>query len=249
MRTEVLPDPAALAQAAAQHAAGLLRHAITARGQVRIVAASGASQLAFLKALVAAEGIDWQKVELFHLDEYLELPAGHPASFCRYIRERIIEPTGISRFHLLETERGIPSMMSAVTRAISSAPIDVAFIGIGENGHLAFNDPPANFDTEEPYIVVNLDEACRRQQVSEGWFTSLDEVPKRAVSMSIRQMLQARDIVSVVPDRRKAEAVKAALTADVSPQVPASALRRHPRAALFLDAGSAALLDPADIAP
>jgi glucosamine-6-phosphate deaminase len=243
MILEVLPDKVALGQAAAGRAATVLREAIAARGQARLTAATGASQFEFLEALTAASDIDWKKVEMFHLDEYLGLPASHPASFRRYLRERLIDRTGIERHHLLDADGDVPALLSAVSRAITFAPIDVAFVGIGENGHLAFNDPPADFTTEAPYIVVDLDEACRRQQVGEGWFATLDQVPTRAISMSVRQILRAREILCIVPDARKAAAVKATVTGPVGPHTPASALRDHPRATLYLDRASASLLD------
>jgi glucosamine-6-phosphate deaminase len=241
---QVFPDKGALGRAAAERAGTILRDAIAARGEARIVAATGASQFEFLDALTAAPGIDWKRVEMFHLDEYLGLPITHPASFRRYLRERLIDRTGIERAHLLDGEGDVGTVLDAVSQAIARAPIDVAFVGIGENGHLAFNDPPADFGTEAPYLVVELDEACRQQQVGEGWFARLDEVPTRAISMSVRQILRAREILCVVPDRRKAEAVRACLTGAVTPQVPASALRDHPRATLYLDPESASLLPP-----
>jgi glucosamine-6-phosphate deaminase len=237
----VYPSKDALGQAAAARAADILRRAIAARGTARLVAATGASQLEFLAALVAAD-VPWSQVELFHLDEYLELPPGHRASFCRYLRERLIAPTGIARAHLLEGPS--EALIAEVERALAAAPVDVAFVGIGENGHLAFNDPPADFATQAPYLVVELDEACRRQQVGEGWFAGLEEVPRRAISMSVRQILKAHEILCVVPDERKAAAVAATLSGEVRPEVPASILRHHPRVTLFLDGGSASRLDP-----
>ena len=235
MVIRIFEDQAALARAAAERAAEILRAAIADRGGARLVAATGTSQLAFLAALTTAPEIDWKRVEMFHLDEYLGLPATHPASFRRYLRERLIAPTGIERFHLIDD-------LAAVSADVAAAPIDVAFVGIGENAHLAFNDPPADFAAEAPYLVVALDEACRRQQVGEGWFASLDEVPTRAVTMSVRQILRAGEILCIVPDRRKAEAVRASLTGEVRPEAPASILRTHPRTTLYLDRGSAALL-------
>ena len=246
MKVEVFSDKLALGRAAADRAATILRQAIAERGQARIIAATGVSQFEFLEALTGTPGIDWKQVEMFHLDEYLGLPGTHRASFCRYLRERLIQPTGIERHHLLAGDGDLPAMLASVGRAIASAPIDVAFVGIGENAHLAFNDPPADFQTEEPYLVVELDQACRQQQVGEGWFASLAEVPTRAVSMSIKQILRAREILCIAPDRRKAAAVKATLTGPLGPEIPASALRRHPRATLYLDRESAALLEPGD---
>lgn len=229
--------------AAGAHAAELIREAIKQNGSARIIAATGASQFAFLEALVAAPGVAWDKVEMFHLDEYVGLPASHGASFRKYLLERFIRPTGIAKYHLLDGETNAAEVCCRVGAELQRATIDVAFVGIGENGHLAFNDPPADFDTEEPYLVVNLDENCRRQQVGEGWFKNLAEVPKQAISMSVRQILKARAIICTVPDQRKARAVHACVTGGISPWQPASILRRHPRVTLYLDNESASLLN------
>jgi glucosamine-6-phosphate deaminase len=229
--------------AAAAHAERVLVETIAARGHARVIAATGNSQLAFLRHLTASRRVDWSRVELFHLDEYVGLSASHPASFRHVLLEHLVEPTGIPTFHALDGEGDLDSVRRTVGAAIASAPIDVAFVGIGENTHLAFNDPPADFETTEPYIVVALDEACRRQQVGEGWFASIDDVPTHALSMSIRQILAAREILVIVPERRKAAAVAAVLTAPISPAVPASILRTHERATLYLDAESASRVD------
>src|SRR5262245_37973172 len=197
-----------LGEAAARQAADAIERAISQSGRARIIAATGMSQFEFLNALTKTPGVDWAKVEMFHLDEYIGLPITHPASFRKYLLERLIEAVGITRYHLLDGEADPVDVCKRAGREISAAPIDVAFVGVGENGHLAFNDPPADFETDEPYIVVDLDEACRRQQVGEGWFAALDEAPKRAISMSVKQILKAREIVCVAPDARKAEAVK-----------------------------------------
>ena len=232
-----------MSRAAARHAARTLGDAVTAQGRARIVAATGASQFDFLDALTAMPGIAWPSVEMFHLDEYVGLGGDHPASFRRYLRERLISKTGITRYHLLDGEQDAARVAEVVGRVLASAPIDVAFVGIGENGHLAFNDPPADFETEQPYVIVTLDERCRRQQVGEGWFASLAEVPAQAISMSVRQILKAREIIGVVPDGRKAEAVKKCVDGEVSPYAPASILRTHGNTTLYLDRESAALLD------
>jgi len=241
---KVLDDKIQLSEAAAVQAADAIKRAISMRRQARIIAATGASQFEFLKALTETPGIDWSKVEMFHLDEYVGLPITHPASFRKYLLERLIEPTGIANHHLLDGEADPDEVCRTAGEAISASPIDVAFVGIGENGHLAFNDPPADFETEEPYIVVNLDEACRRQQVGEGWFAGIDEVPKQAVSMTVRQILRAREIVCIVPDARKAQAVKDCLENEISPLHPASILRRHENVIVYLDAESSSLLNP-----
>jgi glucosamine-6-phosphate deaminase len=238
----VFPDKYRLARAAAQQAASTIRHAISERGCARIVVATGASQFEFLEELTKTPDIYWEKVEMFHLDEYLNLPPTHPASFRKYLRERLIDKVGITRVHLLDGERDPGEVIAEMTAEIRKAPIDVAFVGIGENGHLAFNDPPADFETEEAYIVVELDESCRRQQLGEGWFKSLEEVPRRALSMTVRQVLKAKQIIAVVPDARKAQAVGKCFHGEISPMAPASILRTHPNTFVYLDKDSAALV-------
>lgn len=242
MNVQTFADKASLAQTAAQRASEVMRAAIAGRGRARIIAATGASQFEFLEALTKAD-IEWSKVELFHLDEYIGLPLNHPASFRKYLMERLISKTGISRYHFLDGNASDPAqMIQQVGAELNSHPIDVAFVGIGENGHLAFNDPPADFETEKPYLIVALDEGCRRQQVGEGWFSNVSEVPRQAVSMSVRQILKAQEIIAVVPDARKAQAVKACLEGEITPLLPASILRTHARTMLYLDNASASLL-------
>jgi glucosamine-6-phosphate deaminase len=236
-----------LGSAAAEHAAGVIKRAISDHGRARILAATGASQFEFLAALTARTDVDWSRVEMFHLDEYVGIPPTHPASFQRYLTERLIAPTGITRFHMLDGDKDPREVCRRVGREIQSAPIDCAFVGIGENGHLAFNDPPADFDTNEPYLIVQLDDACRRQQVGEGWFRTFDDVPSKAISISINQILASREIVCVVPDLRKAEAVRNCLSEPVSPMAPASILQTHPNTTVYLDTASASLL-PRDAA-
>ena len=206
-----------MATAAADEAAAILRETIQANGRARLIAATGAAQFEFLEILTSLPGIDWQRVEMFHLDEYIGLPASHPASFCRFLQERLIQKAGIKKYFLLSGDQDPADVIRRVGQALLSAPIDLAFVGIGENGHLAFNDPPADFETEQPYLVVKLDEACRRQQLGEGWFATLEDVPQRAISMSIRQILKTRKILCVVPDTRKAAAVKACFEGEISP--------------------------------
>ena len=242
MVIKVFPDGAALGRAAADAAAALIRAAVDSRGGARIIAATGASQFAFLDALTAERDMPWKQVELFHLDEYVGLSPDHPASFRKFLRERLIEKTGIQRYHFLEGESDAAAEAARVGALLAARPVDVAFVGIGENGHLAFNDPPADFDADDPYLIVRLDKACRQQQVGEGWFASIEEVPERAISMSIRQILKARAILAVVPESRKAAAVKACLEGEVTPMAPASILRRHPHTTVYLDEQSAALL-------
>jgi glucosamine-6-phosphate deaminase len=234
-----------LGDAAAKHAAQSLRSILGNSGTARIIAATGASQFEFLEALTAAPDIDWERVEMFHLDEYIGLPITHPASFRKYLLERLINKTGIKRYHLLDGERDPQDVIREVGNELNSHRIDVAFVGIGENGHLAFNDPPADFAVSNPYLIVELDGACRKQQVMEGWFPAISDVPARAISMSIRQILKAEEIIAIVPDARKSRAVKACLEGDVSPIAPASILRTHPNATIYLDVDSASLLDHA----
>ena len=242
MQIKIFEDKAVLGRTAAEHAARSLRAYIAGEGVARIVAATGASQFEFLDALTSAADIDWGRVELFHLDEYVGLPVTHPASFRKYILERIIHKTGITHYHLLDGKGDPQEIAKRVGGELISRPVDLAFVGIGENGHLAFNDPPADFASEEPYLVVQLDEACRRQQVNEGWFSQTADVPMRAISMSIRQILRAKEIIAVVPEARKARAVQACLEEEISPLAPASALRNHANTTLYLDRDSAALL-------
>lgn len=244
MIIKVFDTTTAMARAAAAHAADVMQRAIAATGSARIVTATGTSQLEFLSELTALAGVEWPRVTLFHLDEYVGLPVDHPASFRRYLLENIIRKVPLHDFLLLDGERDVEEVCRQAGEALAARPVDVAFVGIGENGHLAFNDPPADFATTAPYIVVRLDEACRRQQVGEGWFASISDVPQQAISMSIRQILDAREIVCVVPDARKAVPVKAAVEGPVTPSVPASALQQHPRVTMYLDSASAVLLTP-----
>lgn len=241
-------DKRDLAKVAADQAASILRGTIQKQGSARLIAATGAAQFEFLDALTQLPGIDWQRVEMFHLDEYIGLPPSHPASFCRFLQERLIEKTGILHHHLLNGEEDPAKVIKRTGEALLSAPVDVAFVGIGENGHLAFNDPPADFETEEPYLIVTLDDACRRQQLGEGWFATLADVPQRAISMSVRQILKTKQIVCIVPDARKANAVKACFEGEITPRAPASILRTHKNTTVYLDKYSAASLQPATLA-
>jgi glucosamine-6-phosphate deaminase len=228
--------------AAAKQAAESLQRLLAKSGTARIIAATGASQFDFLRSLTSTPGIDWQRVEMFHLDEYIGIPATHPASFRKYLSERLIRKTGIQRYHLLDGEQNSAEVIRYVGRELNSGAVDIAFVGIGENGHLAFNDPPADFETDEPYLIVELDDACRRQQVREGWFPTFADVPRRAISMSVRQILKSAEIIAIVPGPQKAKAVKACLEGEISPFAPASILRRHPNTTVYLDTESASLL-------
>jgi glucosamine-6-phosphate deaminase len=243
MLLRMFEDKPTLGRAAAEQATTAIRRAIADRGAARIIAATAASQLEFLDALTKAAGIDWSKVEAFHLDEYIGLPITHPGSFRKMLTEQLVAKTGINKYHLLQGDAAdVPAALREAGSQLASGPTDIAFLGIGENAHIAFNDPPADFNTEEPYIIVNLDEACRQQQVGEAWFADISQVPKQAISMSARQILKSKEILAVVPDRRKARAVKACVEGEISPMAPASILRRHSNATIYLDTNSASLL-------
>ena len=243
MDFKIFDDRASLGKAAAEQAASAIRCAIDDHGSARIVAATAASQKEFLEALTAAPEIDWDKVEAFHLDEYVGLPITHPGSFRKMLMEQLINKTGIRKYHLLDGDRDTAAVVRRENAALASAPIDIAFLGIGENGHLAFNDPPADFKTEDPYLLVELDEVCRQQQVGEAWFANISEVPKQAISMSVRQIMKIKELIAVVPGPRKASAIAACFNGVVTPMAPASILRNHPNATIYLDNSSAALLD------
>lgn len=244
MHVHIYPTTTTMAAAAAQRAAALLAQAISERGQGMLILATGASQFEMLDQLVRAD-LPWSRVTVFHLDEYIGLPEAHPASFRRYLRERFVDRvTNLGAFVPVNGDAVDPrAECERLADVISGVHIDVACIGIGENGHLAFNDPPADFDTELPYLVVDLDEACRRQQLGEGWFPTLDDVPAQAISMSIRQIIKSRAIVCTVPDARKARAVALALEGPVTPQVPASVLQTHDACDVYLDAAAAGGLE------
>jgi glucosamine-6-phosphate deaminase len=232
--------------AAAAAAAQAINKAIADKGRGNIILATGTSQLEMLTNLVEAETVDWQRVTMFHLDEYIAMGAGHPASFRKFLKERFVDKvTGLKAVHFVNGDAADPQQeCQTVGSVIAEHPIDAAMIGIGENGHLAFNDPPADFETEEPFIIVELDEKCRRQQLGEGWFETLEKVPRRAISMSIRQIMKSACLIVTVPDKRKAEAVKNALEGQVTPMCPASILQRHNNCKIFMDAEAASLLQP-----
>jgi glucosamine-6-phosphate deaminase len=243
MLLKVFSDKSSLSRAAAEQAANAIRTAIAERGRARIVAATAASQIEFLDALTKTSGVNWTKVEAFHLDEYIGLPVTHPGSFRKMLLEQLIQKTGIVSYHLLDGDAANPAAVARIVgEELASSPVDIAFLGIGENGHIAFNDPPADFQIEDPYIVVNLDEACRQQQVGEAWFANISQVPKQALSMSVRQILKAKEILAVVPDKRKAHAVKACFEGEISPTSPASILRTHTNTTVYLDRNSASML-------
>lgn len=247
MKTTIAKTKEETGAAAAALGAKLIREAISKRGKANIIVATGASQFEMIGRLIKEPKIDWTRVTAFHLDEYVGMPITHPASFRKYLWERFVSrlPLPLAAFHYINGEVNPQKECARLGKAIAKHPIDVCFAGIGENGHLAFNDPPADFRTAAPYLVVGLDEACRRQQMGEGWFESLAKVPKQAISMSIRQIMKAKAVVCTVPDKRKAPAVRDCLAGAVSPMHPASILQRHEAAWCFLDKGSASLLDRA----
>ncbi len=243
MRIEVRQTSQELAEAAAKEAAAILKTVLKQKAEANAIVATGMSQAAFLGQLAQTPGVDWTRVVFFHLDEYVGLPISHPASFRKYLRERVDARVHPKAFHYINGENADPrEECRRVGEEITRREIDVAFVGVGENGHLAFNDPPADFDTTEPYLVVNLDEACRRQQVNEGWFKTVDEVPTQAISMSVRQILKAHHILCVVPDERKAKAVRDCFGDGVTNMHPGSILQTHPACTVFLDRDSASLL-------
>ena len=240
----IYPDRPTIGEAAAAFVSEQLRQAITARGEANAIFATGASQYEFLAALLGAPDVDWPRVTAFHLDEYLGLGRDHPASFRRFLDERLFGQLPFKAVHLLDGDAPDPQAEAARYAALlQDRSIDIACIGIGENGHLAFNDPPADFETEDPFIVVQLDDACRRQQLGEGWFPTLEAVPTQAISMSIQQIMKSQHIICSVPDERKAVAVMNSLKGAVTNQVPATILQKHPNCTLFLDKYSAKLLN------
>lgn len=245
MQTRVFATKVEAGAAASRDGAEAIRRAITTNGAASIIVATGASQFEMLNHLTRELDIAWHKVTAFHLDEYIGLPITHPASFRLYLWQRFVTrlPQPLAAFHYIDGEcEPAKAECARLNAIIRRHPIDVAFVGIGENGHLAFNDPPADFETDEPYIVVNLDDACRRQQLGEGWFRTIDEVPRRAISMSVRQILKSKRIVCTVPDARKADAVRASVEGSVTNSVPASILQGHDGTTLYLDSDSASLL-------
>ena len=238
MELRICKNSEELGKSAAKHVAQVLKDVIAEKGYARLCLSTGASQFDTLKALVEEKGIEWDKVEMFHLDEYVDLPITHVASFRKYLQERFVDKVGpLKSVNFVD---GTKECIAKLTEAIRKEPIDIGLIGIGENGHIAFNDPPANFDTKEAYIIVDLDERCKKQQMGEGWFATIDDVPKQAVTMTTYQIMQCKRIVSCVPNAVKAEAIKNTLTAkEVTPMVPATLLSTHPDWILYIDENSA----------
>ncbi len=241
MQVIIKENPEELGRAAAKYCSGVLKKAIEENGTARLILSTGASQFDTIKALVQ-EDVDWSCVEMFHLDEYIDMPETHPASFRRYLKERFAGLVHLKKAHYVNGQGDIKENIRVLEEEIRKAPIDLALIGIGENAHIAFNDPPADFDTKKAFIVVQLDEKCRNQQFREGWFKSLDEVPKQALSMTVHQMMQSRVIVSCVPYQVKAEAVRDTLENELTNMIPATMLKQHDNWSLFLDRESASLL-------
>jgi glucosamine-6-phosphate deaminase len=243
MKVHVEKNAKGLGIAAGKAAAALIADAIGQKGQANIILGTGASQFETLRQLTASKDIEWNKVVMFHLDEYIGLPVTHPASFRKYLKERFLDKVPLLKtYHLIDGDTDPEEECRRLGALISAHPIDVALAGVGENGHLAFNDPPADFETTQPYIIAHLDEACRKQQLGEGWFKSIDEVPPTAISMSVRQLMKSKHIICSVPDQRKAKALKDSFEQPVSNIYPASILRTHPDCQFFLDVFSVSML-------
>lgn len=241
MKIEIYNTPVELGKAAAKKAVVLLRKTIEINNAANIILATGTSQFEILNHLIR-EDVDWSKVTMFHLDEYIGLPVTHAASFRKYLQERFISNVSLKQANLINGERNPKHECERLGKLIAQSPIDVALVGIGENGHLAFNDPPADFETEEPYIIVELDDVCRKQQMNEGWFNNINDVPRKAISMSIKQIMKSKNIICSVPGKRKATAVKNCLEHKVSNLYPASILQAHENCIVYLDKDSASLL-------
>ena len=234
--------PEELGKMAAKHAADLLRQYISKNGSARLLMSTGASQLTTINALIDEE-LEWSKVEMFHLDEYINLPKDHPASFIKYLQERFVDKVNLKKVHFVDTWGDIDVLISNLNNEISTSPIDVALIGIGENAHIAFNDPPADFETEDPFIIVKLAESCRRQQLGEGWFAALEDVPSEAVTISVKQILKSKHIISAVPFKVKAQAIYDTLNApEITPIIPSTAMRGHSDVTIYVDEGSSSML-------
>ncbi len=243
MNIEIFPDRESLGAHASAQGAEWIKEAISQKNEANVILATGASQFETLQALIQDKDIDWSKVRMFHLDEYIGMAITHKASFRKYLTERFLDQVPpLKEAVLINGEGDAKQECERLGEIIKKYPIDVAFVGIGENGHLAFNDPPADFEVEDPYIVVDLDLQCRQQQMGEGWFNSLEEVPKQAISMSIKQIMKSKHIICAVPDERKAQAVKNCLTLAVSNLYPSSILQEHASCNCYLDRGSASLL-------
>ena len=238
MKVKVFETSCASGAAAAKQAAEKLNAVIKEKGSARLLLSTGASQFKFFEHFVK-ENVDWSKVEMFHLDEYVDLPETHGASFRKYLKEKFTSKVNLKAAYFVE---GTKENMAYLSKLINESPVDVGLIGIGENAHIAFNDPPADFNVEDPYIIVNLNDTCKKQQVGEGWFATVDDVPKQAVSMSVKQIMKCKNIVSCVPYAVKAEAIRNTLTSEITNMVPATIMKNHPSVQIFVDADSASLL-------
>ena len=233
-----------LGQKAASHAARLLKEAIDSNGSARLLLSTGTSQFTTLDALTNEQSVDWEKVEMFHLDEYLGINDEHPASFVKYLKERFVSKISLGKVHFVDTAGDVKTLIENLSAEINKKQIDVGLIGIGENAHIAFNDPPADFDTEEAFIIVTLAESCRQQQLGEGWFKTLEDVPAQAVTITVNQILKCKHIISAVPYKVKAKAVHDTLNSEaITETIPATALRKHGAATLYVDKDSASMLD------
>lgn len=244
MKVLVSKNSKELGAKAAAHAAEILRRAIDEKGVARLILSTGASQFDTITALIK-ENLDWNKVEMFHLDEYINLPESHPASFRKYLKERFTAFVNLKKAHFVDGEGDVQENIRVLTEELLKQPVDLGLIGIGENAHIAFNDPPANFDTKDAYIIVDLDEQCKKQQIGEGWFKTLDDVPKQAISMSVYQIMQCRTIISCVPYKVKANAIKLTLEKDLTNTIPATMLKEHNDITIYLDEDSASTVDKA----
>ena len=244
MITKTFDTPNLMGEAAGNYAALQIESALNDNHEANIILATGASQFHTLQTLVNYDIIDWSRVTVFHLDEYIGIGENHNASFRLYLKQRFLEKVGkVKNFHFINGNTENPlDECERLKRLINPLDIHVALVGIGENGHLAFNDPPADFDIESPYLIADLDEKCRMQQVNEKWFESLDEVPTQAISMSIKQIMKSKSIICSVPDQRKAQAVKDCVLGEVSNLHPASILQQHDDCSIFLDKASAELI-------
>ena len=241
MQLQLIPDPARIGAKVAADAERILTDALARQPEATLVAATGMSQLAMLGLLAQSRRIDWRRVTVFHLDEYIGLPASHRASFRRYLRERFLDhlPAQPAFFGIQGDAPDLDAEIARLNQALGARPVDLCFAGLGDNAHLAFNDPPADFDAEAPYIAVALDETCRQQQTGQGWFDRVEDVPPRAISMSVRQILRSRCLLMTVTGQRKAPAVRGMVEGPIDPSCPASALQRHPQCTVYLDPAAA----------
>lgn len=242
MKVKVFKNSLQLGVDAASYCAEILNKAIEEQGKARIILSTGASQFDTMSSLVQKD-INWSKVEMFHLDEYINLSESHPASFRKYLKERFVSKVNLKKVYLINGEGDLDSNIRELTRELLKEPIDLGLIGIGENAHIAFNDPPADFDTEEAFIIVKLDEACKKQQVGEGWFPCIKDVPEKAITMTVHQIMKCKAIVSCVPYKAKAYAIKLMLENDVTNEIPATILKKHGNITLYIDEDSASLVN------